>query len=1185
VSIAIAISLLTLALLCADATASASAAGAGARWELSSRAAPTNLPPGGEGFITIAADDIGTVGISGANSRLTVTDLLPAGVVVSEPAKVSGHLARTESEEEEATWQCSVTEAARLVSCSTSLSIPPYERLEMDIPITVQEPRGTSASLPNEVSVKGGEALDGSGPIGEASLTRALKISEEPVSYGVEEGGFTFAAENENGSLDTQAGSHPYELQSTVDFNEILAEVQLPGQPRRVVPGAPALTKNLTFSLPPGLLGNVSAAAQCADADFNALASTKGGTRNLCADDSAIGVATVTLLAPSPITYKTLVVPLFNLEPAPGEPARFGFEAESVPVVIDTTVDTSTDYGVSASVNDATAAAQVLGAQVTFWGDPSDPSHDDSRGWSCLRDGHQASQGETCQAPSERSDTPFLTLPTSCTGLLSSLMAGESWTENPIEARYAFQNQLGEPLASLERCGQVPFEPALNIQPQQEEHQQSTSASTPTGLDANVTLPQAGTLTSGLLGDGDVRSTSVTLPAGMGLNPAAANGLQACSEQQIGYRGPGGVDPFSPGAAEPLHFSAAPAQCPEAAKVGRVRIKTPLLSEELTGSVYLAEQDSNPFGSLIALYLVAESEKLGLHVKLAGEGHLEESTGQVSATFTDTPQVPFEELQLELFGGPRGSLATPALCGTYTATSSFESWSGAHTTPQSQPGFAISSGPGGGPCLPNPQPFDPSLVTGSSSPQAGAFTGFELTLGNPDGDQALSRLTVQLPQGVAAMLSNVEPCGEPEAAQGTCPSGSQIGHSIASAGLGPEPFNLEGQVYLTGPYEGAPFGIEVLTPAVAGPFNLGNVIVRSRIEVDPHTAQVTITSDPIPTLVQGVPAQIKQLKVIVDRPDFEFNPTSCAPLEIGVQLTGAAGANASASSPFTITGCSSLPFNPGVSATTAGHTSKANGASLGLTFRSKTGEAHVAKTILTIPATLPARLTTIQKACVASVFEANPAACPEGSDIGSAIVHTPVLKSQLVGPIYLVSHGNAAWPDAELVLQGENIEIILDGQTAIKKGVTTSSFLSVPDAPFESVEATLPEGPHSALTTNLPLEDHYSLCGRHLTIPTALTGQNGTAVNETVKVSVQGCGAVRSSKAKKLTFAQALARCRTRHRHSRSKRAACERTVRARYTAPALEACRRRHRHSRAKRAACERKARRRYGARARAGH
>jgi hypothetical protein len=1133
-------------------SAASATATAGPRWELSARAAPTNLPPGHEGFITVAADDVGTVGVSGAAKRLTLTDVLPAGVRVSDPSKVSGHLARSESEEEEKTWECSVSGEERIVTCSTSLAIPPYERLEIDIPVTVQEPAGTKTSLPDQVSVKGGEASDGSGPVGEASLTQALKISEEPVVYGVEEGGFAFAAENQDGTLDTQAGSHPYELQSTVDFNEVLAEVQLPGQPRRVVPGAPALTKNLTFSLPPGLLGNVTAAGACADADFSALTSTKGGTSNLCPDDSAIGVATVTLLAPSPIAYKTLVVPLFNLEPAPGEPARFGFEAESVPVVIDTTVHTSTDYGVSATVANATAAAQVLGAQVVFWGDPGDPSHDNARGWSCLREGHQASKGATCEPPTTRTTTPFLTLPTSCTGQLASLMAGESWTNNPIQATYTFKDELGQPLASLENCDQLPFEPGLDIRPQQEEHQETTSASTPTGLDAKVTLAQQGTLTDGLLGDADVRSTSVTLPAGMSLNPGAANGLEACSQAQVGYEGPGGTDPFSPGAPEPLHFSTAPADCPKGSKLGRVRIKTPLLDEELEGSVYLAEQDHNPFGSLIAMYIVAESEKLGLTVKLAGEGHLEEGTGRLTTTFANTPQVPFEELDLELFGGIRGPLTTPALCGTYTANSTFESWSGAVSQPISQPGFAITSGPGGGPCLPSPLPFVPGFQVGSTSLQAGGFTGFELSLSNPDGDQALTGLSVQLPKGVAALLSSVEPCGEPQAAQGTCGANSRLGSSIASSGYGREPFNLEGQAYLTGPYEGAPFGIEVVTPAIAGPFNLGDVIVRSRILVDRETAQVTIVSDPFPQYVQGVPVDLKQIKVNVNRPDFEFNPTSCNLTTINATLTGAQDGNASFHEPFHVSDCENLPFKPVFQASTSGNATKANGASFVVKVTSKgLGEADIEKVDLQLPKALPARLTTLQKACTEGAFNTNPASCPEGSVIGTAVIHTPVLKNPLSGPAYLVSHGGAAFPDVEFVLQGENITLVLDGKTAIKNQITYSKFEAAPDAPFTTFETVLPQGPHSALTSNVPAKAKFSLCGQALSMPTEITAHNGALIKQTTKIAVQGCKAVKASRAKKLTRAQQLAfalkTCRRKFKHNKHKRTTCERQARKRF--------------------------------------
>jgi hypothetical protein len=500
-------------------------------------------------------------------------------------------------------------------------------------------------------------------------------------------------------------------------------------------------------------------------------------------------------------------------------------------------------------------------------------------------------------------------------------------------------------------------------------------------------------------------------------------------------------------------------------------------------------------------------------------------------------------------------------CGAYQTEASFTPWSGTGAVKalSSPVSFDLTTGPEGGACPSGSLPFSPVLKAGVTNLQAGAFTNFTLELEHPGADQPLTGLGIHLPAGSAAMLSSVTPCPEPQAAQGTCGAESEIGQATATAGLGPDPYTVTGgRVYITGPYQGAPFGLSIVTPAIAGPFNLGNVVVRSKIEVDPHTAQVTITSG-LPTFVQGigmpatgVPLDLREVYVTVDRPDFEYNPTNCSPMSIQGTLTGAQGANASVSSRFQVAGCSGMPFKPAVAASTLGKTSKADGASLKLTFKSKTGEAHVAKTILTIPAALPARLTTIQKACIASTFETNAAACPEGSDIGMAVVHTPVLKSTLVGPIYLVSHGNAAWPDAELVLQGEGIEVILDGQTAIKKGVTTSSFLSVPDAPFESVEATLPEGPHSALTTNLPLKDHYSLCGRKLTIPTALSGQNGDAVNQNVRVAVQSCAAVKASKARRLTPRQRLTRaliaCRKRYQHSHARKAGCERAARRRYS-------------------------------------
>jgi len=1173
--------------------AAAPAAVAGPWWRLESRAAPTNLKPGEKGLVLIGADDLGDGGVDGQSRPITITDTLPEGLSVTSvseltPRRSSRRPAET-LEAEQATWTCTL--AGRTVSCATTMAIPAYERLNLTIPVQVDLPSGTVTTLHNQVSIGGGEAVQensgggsGGGPAPGASLERALHVDPAPTGFGVEEDGYQMFPEEEGGGLDVTAGSHPFQLTSTLALNQTVEARSEEGK-EELRPSAPALARNLQFNLPPGLLGDVNAAEQCSETDFKSL---EPGDTNRCPAGAAIGVVAATVTEPNIVKHLTLVVPLFNLEPAPGEPARFGFEAEQVPVILDTSLRSNGDYGVDVSVTNTTQAAQVLGAQVTFWGTPDDPRHDNSRGWACLLDGdYKKSETETCQPPHPRNQDAFLTLPTACTGQLSSRMTGESWPlrspEEPapgqiysLSGEFVFQNALEQPLEKLEHCPLLPFNPEIAAGPReaQEGNPQAThSASTPTGLQATVTLPQASTLDPQTPGEADLKETIVKLPAGLQLNPSAANGLHACSEAQIGYQGEAAEpDPLAPGAVQPLHFSNQPARCPESSELGTVQVKTPLLSEDLTGYLYLAEPapngepDKNPFSSLLALYLLVEAPALGIRVKLAGETTLDPVTGQITSSFENTPQVPFEELRLRLLGGPRGSLATPARCGDYATEATFAPWSGQPAVqtvsdPETGEGeFAITSGPGGSACPSGALPFALSDTAGSASSQAGAFTSFALQLGRSDGDQALTGLSLELPSGIAALLAKLTPCPEPPAGQEwACGPESLIGYAREASGVGPEPFQLTGQVYLTTGYDGAPFGLLVRTLAQAGPFDLGYVDVRSRIDVNPHTAQVTITSDPgprdeiIPTSLKGIPVDLEHVEVVVNRPEFQFNPTNCAPKTITGTLQGAEGATQNVSSPFQVTGCQSLPFKPGVTAATKGKTSKADGASLGLTFRSKGGEAHVATTVLTIPATLPARLTTIQKACLASVFEANPATCPEGSDIGTAVVHTPVLKSPLTGPIYLVSHGNAAWPDAELVLQGEGIEIILDGQTAIKKGVTTSSFLSVPDAPFESVEATLPEGPHSALTTNLPLKDHYSLCGQKLTIPTALGGQNGSAVDESVKVSVQGCSAVKAVKAKKLTRKQKLARalkaCRKAHARARARRAACERRARRRYVA------------------------------------
>jgi uncharacterized repeat protein (TIGR01451 family) len=1130
---------------------------ASAWWRLGSRSAPTVLRTGQTATVTVTATNLGDTGVDATHSPVTITDVLPPGL------QATG-IAGAPAFHKEASYLMSC-ELATLTCISKPETFPAFEQLQVTITLNVLP--GATDGKPNRVSVHGGEQESEPGTaLSEVSASRPLTVGEGATPFGVEEHGYALTPENEGGSVDMQAGSHPFQLTTTLNLEQALE------RPRELA-SAPALPKNLEFNLPPGLIGDPQAVPACPLVDF--LAISEADT-NACPARSAIGVAVVTLDEPLRFGDITRAVPLWNLQPAHGEPARLGFEVVKVPVVLNASVRTGGDYGVSVSVSEAPESVQLLSSEVTIWGAPGEAAHNPSRGWACVLGGvyvnHEAPCQDTSQSPPAGA---FLTLPTACTGALASTVAGESWPLQSIssEPGEIFSLAAQAPLAGLENCAAPPFEPRLGIA------SNTHAASTPTGLTATVRIPQRSTIQVGGLAQADLQETTVTLPAGVEVNPSAANGLEACSESQIGYRGPASSDPLAPGAAEPLRFTEAPAACPDASKLGTVRIQTPVLEHELDGAVYLAEPapfgetGKNPFDSLLGLYIVAEDPYSGIRAKLAGKASVNPTTGQVSTSFQDSPQVPFETLTLELFPGPRASLTTPAACKAYASGALFTPWSAPERppvstqTPEPEQEFDITSGPEGSACA-NPQPFAPGLNGGVDDLQAGAFSSFSLTLTHPDQDQPPTGLTLTLPAGAAALLPSVTPCGEPQASRGTCGPESLIGEATAVAGLGPDPYTVTGgRVYITGAYDGsgacttgspgcAPYGLSIVTPAVAGPFNLGNVVVRSKIEVNPHTAQVTITS-PLPTLVQGVghessgiPLALKEIHVTVNRPDFEYNPTNCNPLQLRATLSGQQGATSDTAVPFQVEGCQSLPFKPGVAASTRGKTSKADGASLGLTFKSKSGEAHVAKTILTIPATLPARLTTIQKACVAATFEANPAACPEGSDIGTATVHTPVLTSPLSGPIYLVSHGNAAWPDAELVLQGEGVEVILDGQTAIKKGVTTSSFLAVPDAPFNSVEATLPEGPHSALTTDLPLKDHYSLCGQHLKIPTALTGQNGTAVNRTVKVGVQGCAAVKASRTKRLTRKQKLTR--------------------------ALEACRKQHEHSHARRASCERRARRR---------
>ncbi|MGO9488601.1 MAG: hypothetical protein ACLQBB_06195 [Solirubrobacteraceae bacterium] len=1139
-----------LALAAMLAAASAGAAPAAAQspwWQLDATSAPSNLQPAHEAQFVVTATNIGDAPVDATSTHVHFSYELPAGITVQGmPEALASRGVPGRGAETSALSGCAVSALPgqqSLVSCEFAEVLPPFVRLMMRIKANV----AAAVQQPLEAVAR----VEGGATTG-AHLLEPLHLSEAAVAFGVEH--YELTPEDEGGAPDLQAGSHPFQLTTTLDLDQTLQEYDTPSE-QGTFPSAVALPRNLHFKLPPGLIGNVDTVPQCSKVDFSTPVAED--TVNLCPPDTAIGVASLVANDPKPAGFESWSVPVFNLTPEEGEPARFGFLVEGVPVILRTAVPTGGEYGVEVSVEEVSQAVQLLSSQVTFWGVPADPRHDTARGWECL--GEATWYGGQPHAPCPKTTAAeppaFLTLPTSCERAPETTVEGDSWPAGAQAAAQRLEGQTRYVFPSvLSDCGALAFEPSLTLTPEQ------LSASTPTGVTVGVRIPQAGLISAGGHAEPAVRDTTVTLPAGLQLSPPAANGLQACSAEAFG-------SPFT-GAEEELQVANASflpgfPTCAEAAKVGSVTITTPVLPQPLTGAVYLADEHTAPFRPPLVLYLVAEDHAAGVLVKLAGSVTPNPVTGQLISTFANTPQLPFEDLTLHFFGGQRASLSTPPLCGTYSGSASFTPWSGGQVA---EPGstFNVDSGPGGGACPPSPLPLAAGFTAGASNRGADAFTDFTLSLSKPDGQQALTGISVHLPPGISAMIANVTPCPEPPAgAEWACGTSSLIGHATESSGLGGEPVVLGGDVYLTSGYDGAPFGLLVRTLVAVGPFDLGHVDVRSRINVDPNTAAVSVTTDPgprgegIPTILDGVPVQLKALQVTVQhatgegRP-FEFNPTNCRPMAVTGSFSGSEGAVQAVSAPFTVTGCGSLPFKPTLTATTAGRASRANGASLVVRVTSSAGQANIAGTVLTLPKALPSRQSTIRQACPDTTFDQNPAGCPQGSVIGSATVHTPVLHSPLTGPGYLVSHGGAAFPDVEFVLQGEGIRLILDGQTNISKGITTSSFKSVPDAPIESFEASLPEGPHSALGAYLS-SGSYDLCGTKLTMPTTITGQNGLALTQTTKIAVTGCTGVASYHNRRLTRAQklhrALAACRKRYRHARHSRAHCEAHARTAYQA------------------------------------
>jgi hypothetical protein len=933
---------------------------------------------------------------------------------------------------------------------------------------------------------------------------------------------------NLDGTSDEQAGSHPYKMVTAIVFNTQVVRLN-PTNLRYIALPADNV-KDITLHLPPGFYADPNATAKkCTLAQL-----APGSLHDACPPESELGTLESEHMEgeklPTPVVDGKKLV---NVVPPPKVALQMSAKIFVPNVFIDAGIPAGGDSGGTAVLEGIPVTVPVFRGVTTIFGVPP--------------------LGATA---------PLLTMPSACNGPLTSTISGDSYQH---AGHFATATSVAPGMSG---CAQLAFPPAIETKPD------TPNASSASGLDVHVRVSQKAALNPTGLAESTLRDTTVALPPGVAINPSGGGGLEACTEGLAGVTGFAEFNPsFEPGD-RTITFTPTPLEqlqpgvsfCPDASKIGTVKLKTPLLDNPLEGSVYLAAQNANPFGSLLAMYMMIEDPVSGTTVKIPfrvqlcqGQGEVIgglscKAPGQIITTVHNTPELPFEDLELHFLGGERAPLTTPSRCGTYTTEALFTPWDGNGPVASTSP-FNIEHGPHGGPCPGAHLPFNAAFTGGSTNLQAGSFAPLTGTFSREDGEQQMKRVRFTLPPGLSGVLTGVKLCPEAQANAGTCGPDSFIGETTVSAGVGSDPVSVEGgKVFLTEKYHGSPFGLSVVDPVKAGPFDLEHdtanpsqnpacdcIVVRARIDVNPLTSALTITSNAenegfaIPTFIDGIPVQIKKINFTTTRKEFQFNPTNCAKMVIAGSVETDEGESYPVEVPFQVTNCATLGFAPKFSASTSGKTSKANGASLKVKLaypKAPFGsQANIATVKVELPRQLPSRLTTLQKACTAAVFNANPANCPAASIVGHARATTPILPVPVEGPAYFVSHGGEAFPSLIMVLQGYGVTIDLVGTTFISKaGITSSTFKAVPDVPVGTFELTLPQDRFSALTANTNIckrtqtvkvrkRVNKRMHGRvvhlmrtvtmkvapPLPMPTAFTAQNGAVLKQTTQIAVTGC--------------------------------------------------------------------------------
>jgi hypothetical protein len=1071
----------------------------GPGWAISGTTLPTFIPPHGRGTVALK---VFNVGAGGSRGRVTVTDSLPAGLTALEAGEAislssdSGTGASPKIGHEY--WECAgdgpggTVAGATVVTCTNSPTNLP------SLPGGGGSPHQTNLGSSNQLPIvailveaagESGPALDHATVVGGGAPAPAN--TEFPVTVSTVTPPFGFTnwntwLSNADGTMDTQAGSHPYEAVFSFD----LARALTPSEGGSHVAGGEA--RDIEVELPTGLVGNPSVVAQCTRAQLAV---------EECPIESQVGTVTAYFAQFGVAGFR-----LFNMVPAPGSPAQLAFNFEGIQSILETSARTGSDYGISTRIANA-AQREVIGSVVTLWGVPGEASHDIWRNGipaGCTPE--QLERPSLCTTASKPIQKPFLTMPTACGPADLFSISTNTWQNASLTSSAV--SELTDPSGNptpITGCGKLSFQPAFSAAPE------VATADTPTGLSTAVKPSLGGLEEPGQLASSNLKRAHVVLPAGMTVNPGQASGLQACQEN----------------AAQSAIGTEGPANCPAASKIGTVSIRSPLIEtageKEFQGNVYILQ--SNP----PQLHILVAASADGVNLKLVGIVHLDPQTGRLTATFGEDPAVeaedpflaghlalpdlPASEFKLTFDGGPKAALVSPARCGEYATAADFTPWASPSIPDVDQnPAFKVTAGAAGAPCpAAGPLPFTPSLVAGTTNPVGGASSSFVLKVSEPDDQQNITAIDATLPPGQLAKLAGVALCPEAAAPSGNCPASSQVGSVAAAVGPGanplqvPQPGKAPTAAYLAGPYKGAPYSLVTKVPAQAGPFDLGTVVTRVALQVNEMTTQVTAKSDPLPQILDGVPLDYQDIIVSVDRPDFIRNPTDCEPMKVTARVSGSEGAAADISNRYQIGDCASLAFKPPLKLILAGQTRRLGHPALKAVLTYPKGDnANVARAQVNLPHSEFLDQGNLNKTCTRPVLLAG--RCPKSSIYGKAKAWTPLLERPLEGPVYLVGGFGYKLPALVAELNGQ-LRVLLVGKvdSGKNKGIR-NTFEAVPDAPVSRFVLELKGGRKYGL-----LENSEDICKNRQKAISRFTGQNGKTYDTEPVIQVS-CGKKGKSK-------------------------------------------------------------------------